>query len=76
MKKRYPKVRPVVVRWLDSTSTSGWNVKPGASLECVTVGHILKKNKERISLCMNRSEHGNGEIMEIPICAVKKIKRL
>ena len=74
--KKYPKTRPVEIHWVDSTSTSGWNVKPGACMRCVSVGHLLKKTKKRISICQNRSRHGDGDIMEIPRVAVTKFRRL
>ena len=75
-RKKWPKITPVVVRWVDSTSTSGWNVKPTAKMECVTVGNLLTRNKRRVAIALNKSCYGDGEIMEIPTVAVKDIRRL
>lgn len=45
-------------------------------MRCVSVGHLLKKTKKRVAICQNRSTHGDGDIIEIPMCAVRKIRRL
>jgi hypothetical protein len=75
-KYKYPTIKPVAVRWIDSMASSGWGAGCGARLECVTIGHLISRDKERVCLAMNRSHYSDGDIMEIPVVAVKSVKRL
>lgn len=75
-KDKHPKVRPVIVRWIDSASEAGWGVKPGNRLKCVTVGIRVKGPKDRISIVQSRSHYSDGEMIEIPKIAVASIRRL
>ncbi len=74
---KHPKTKPVVVRWIDSMGTSGWNnLDKPTDMECTSVGHLIKKTKDRVTIAMNRSHYGNGDYMEIPMIAVKSIRKL
>ena len=72
------KVSPVVVYWIDSTGTHGWNSKnePQGDMNCISVGHLVSKSKDRITIVQNISPYQFGNRMEIPLVSVKKIKRL
>lgn len=80
MKLRHD-VIPVYVEWVDSMGTAGWNQrsvmngKP-SDITCVTIGHLIKRDKDRITVCENVNAYQYGEIMEIPMSAVTKIKKL
>lgn len=80
-KTRFPKdVKPVLVEWIDSAVTGGWNSKEAyknpSDYSCVTVGILLNKTKDRIIIALNQSAHQYGEIIEIPLVAVKRIRKL
>ena len=72
----YPKIRPVIVRWIDSMGSSGWNATPDARMEVVTVGTLIERDKRRVAVALSRSHYSHGDILEIPICAVRSVKRL
>lgn len=76
MKDKHPKTAPVIVRWVDSMKASGWHDYKETGMECTSVGHLIKKTKERVVIAMNRSTCGDGDYMEIPMVAVKSVKRL
>lgn len=70
-------VNPVYVEWIDSMSISGWNDNPSRSdLRCASVGHLIFKDKDRVRISLNKSAYQTGEVIEIPMLAVKKIKKL
>ena len=73
---KHPKTEPVLVRWIDSMKSSGWREFEETNMECASVGHLVKKTKDRVIICMNRSHCGDGDYMEIPTCAIKSIKKL
>ena len=70
------KYKPVAVYWLDSMGSAGWHTLKKSDLECVTVGHLYAKDKNRVTIALNRSAYGYGDYMEIPRKAVRRIKRL
>ncbi len=71
-------LNPVVIYWVDSTGTHGWNSKDTekSDMECISVGHLISKSSDRVTIIQNIAPHQHGNRMEIPLCAVKKIKRL
>ncbi len=73
---KHPKVKPVVVRWVDSTGISGWSKYTASKMECTTVGHLVEKTKDRVVIALNRSQYNDGDYMEIPNVAIKSIKKL
>lgn len=48
----------VVVRWVDSHKTDGWQVKQAdcKALEIVSVGWIIAKSKDAITIAAHKSE--------------------
>jgi len=72
------KINPVVVEWVDSCATHGWVSDPKpAPLTCISIGHLISKTKERLTLCLSLSEAGGVHTyFEIPTVAVKKIRKL
>ena len=73
---KHPKTKPVIVRWIDSMGSSGWRKYEASGMECTSIGHLVEKTKDRVVICQNRSHCGDGDFMEIPLVAVKSIKRL
>ena len=76
IKDKHPKTNPVIVRWIDSMKISGWTAYEASGMECTTVGHLVSKTKDRVVIAMNRSTCGDGDFMEIPLVAVKSVKKL
>ena len=71
------KEKPAVeVRWIDSMKSSGWHEHKLSNLECRSVGILYEKHKDRIVLALNSSQYVHGDYIEIPMIAVKKIRRL
>lgn len=72
--------KPVYVEWVDSMQTFGWHqhehLKKPVDMRCVTVGHLISKDKNKLQLSLNLSNSSVGQIIEIPTFSVKKIKRL
>lgn len=72
----------VEVTWIDSITHGGWGdmalaMEHGAAL-CKSVGYILKKDEESLSLIQSIS-HENDQVSElicIPIVAVQEIVEL
>lgn len=74
---KYPKVNPVIVKWVDAISAPGWRDYEKANIECISIGHLVSKDKDMIVICQNRSaEGGGGDFMSIPIVAIKSVKKL
>ena len=73
---KHPKVSPVIVRWVDSMGASGWHEYKPSAMECTSVGHLISKTKDRVTICMNHSHYGKGDYMEIPTIAIKSIRKL
>lgn len=69
-------VKPILVEWIDSMGQSGWGKHSEADLRCVTVGILIRKEADRIILAMNKSAHSHGEYMNIPLVAVRRIRKL
>ncbi len=71
-------MKAVLIEWVDSCSTYGWHSKGtvfGIS-HCISVGVVISENKTEISLAPNISESSNGDIISIPKCSIKRIRRL
>lgn len=73
---KYPEVRPVIVRWVDSIASSGWRDAPESKTECVSVGNLIKRDTNGVVLAMNSSHYGAGDYMTIPACAIRSVKKL
>lgn len=70
------KFEPVKVYWIDSMSTSSWGEYSEGNLDCTTVGHFIKNTKDRIVIALNNSLYSSGHYMEIPLVAIRQVKRL
>lgn len=73
------KITPVQVEWIDSVQSYGWgSLKEPSDMGCVSIGHMISKTKDRVTLALNVSPRNGsvGQLVEIPMIAVKKIKRL
>ncbi len=67
------------VRWIDSTSHSGWRdseeivktVKAEADMECESVGWVIHESKKSVSMAQNRSAlKMMSDVIRIPKCAI------
>lgn len=70
-------VKPVMVEWIDSMQDPGWSHKktPG-DLRCVTIGNLLSRTPKSIMIALSKSAHCDGDAIEIPMVAVKRVRRL
>ena len=72
----------VLVTWEDACSSARWwkekEVKywSKSGARCKSVGFYFGSNKKYITLYMNISPEEIGELMNIPISTIKKIKLL
>ena len=71
--KRLPAVE---VEWIDSVGTSGWGKYERTDMRCRSVGMLYSRDKDRIVLCLNQSAYSQGDYMEIPQSAIKRVTRL
>lgn len=74
-------LKPVYIEWLDSNGMHGWNTKERVendieSLLCVSVGLLLNKNDERVTIIQSESPFSYNNALAIPRIAVKKIRYL
>ena len=71
--------RMVKVDWIDSMGTSGWGALGEPSdLNCSSVGFLKERSKDRIVIYQNLSHNRGtgGDYMEIPACAIKRVRTL
>ena len=71
----------VKVTWLDSMSQDGWRDEEDAGdltpSTCWTVGWVLKKTANRVTLSASRSDSGNcSQVIAIPRKCIVSIKTL
>ncbi len=69
------------VDWIDSAASDGWQDEGHAAdttpSRCMTVGWILKKTREHITLAGSRSDLDNcSQVMSIPRKCIVSIKIL
>jgi hypothetical protein len=73
-------MRLVEIHWVDAASDSGWQGQkaPGdETVDCRTVGYLLKRDSRVITVAQNVSHHGStGEWMTIPVSCVRRVRRL
>ena len=76
--RKFPEgTRPVMIEWIDSSSTGGWgNLKEPSNMRCISVGHLVSRSKDRVTLAMSRSPWADGHHLEIPNFAIKRIRKL
>lgn len=71
------KAVPVLVEWIDSVQTMGWGeLHEPSDMRCVSVGILVSKTKDRLTLAVNYDGDSFGHFMEIPLVAIKKIRKL
>ena len=79
-KKALPmkKIRVVKVYWVDSQMSSGWReLDDPSDLLCVSVGVFISKTKDRVTLATSINSYDlHADIMEIPLCCIKRIQFL
>ena len=72
--------QPIVyVRWVDSTTTSGWGQTAADDHEpvtCETAGFLLKTRPSHVTIAQNRGPTKCGEVTSIPMVCVKSIRQL
>ncbi len=71
----------VVVEWMDSATADGWQHEADAEKHqpsvCKTVGWLLTKNRQYITVAASQSDSGNwSQAMSIPRACVTSIRRL
>ena len=73
----------VLVSWIDSQATRGWQHFEKADQRpsrCESVGYLLSKTKESVVLAQSRTLDRDalpwGELLTIPRGAVRRIRRL
>ena len=73
---KYPKVNPVMVKWIDSMGTGGWENHGESRMEITSIGHMVRKTADRVTIVQSKSHYNRNEQLEIPMVAVKSIKKL
>ncbi len=77
--KRGFKVNPVIVDWIDSSQISGWHFQSDIEppdLRCSSIGHLIDKNDKTVTLALNINGDCYGQMITIPMFAVKRIRKL
>lgn len=69
---------PVMVEWKDAQTTEGWSdlENKARPLECISVGLLVGRTKDRLIIAMSKSADYYGDHLEIPLGMVKKVRRL
>jgi len=73
------KPKLVMVFWIDICSAPEWQPKDNVELDpapCISVGWIVKKDKDTLTIAADQNEGDFGSITTIPMSNVKKIKKL
>ena len=71
-------MKVILIEWLDSTSSSGWDSAFDLELSnCKTVGFLVKKDKEKVVVIQSNSDnvHSDGRFA-IPRSCIKSIREL
>lgn len=70
----------VEVEWIDSATYQGWQTKSAKEQtvsQCTTVGFVMRRNKNEISIAQGKSNNKNYlNVTTIPMSCIKKITRL
>jgi hypothetical protein len=73
------KFDPIEIDWIDSTRHEGWTLKKDieyGEIECKAIGYFLHKDKKVIAICQGTAKDEVLSILEIPLKAVKKVRRV
>tara|TARA_R100000742_G_C4246774_1_gene65578 strand:- start:203 stop:421 length:219 start_codon:yes stop_codon:yes gene_type:complete len=68
-----------LVVWYDAVAETGWTKLEEAKTECklsecVTIGHLVDRNQERILIACTKSENEYNAMINIPNAWVKEMK--
>ena len=69
----------VKISWIDSTSEPGWHDKTtwkAPSTDCVSVGFLLEKTDDHISICQSYHEDEYGEPITIPLKSITEVQEI
>ena len=74
------KLEMVHVDWVDSMSNNGWATPDNKVAQCSTVGFLVHKDKECLTVALNHCYDPNsvrwGHAINIPACAVTKLRKI
>jgi len=73
------KTNITLVVWYDAVAETGWTSREDAMSscklsECVSVGHLVDKNDERVLIACTKSENEYNAMINIPNAWIKVIK--
>tara|TARA_R110002012_G_scaffold138888_5_gene295816 strand:- start:6410 stop:6661 length:252 start_codon:yes stop_codon:yes gene_type:complete len=79
MKKPSKKNKVTLVIWYDAVAENGWITKEDAKKnckldKCVSIGHLVDRNEERILLACTKSENEYNALINIPNTWIDTIK--
>lgn len=72
----------VLINWIDPACASGWNGpheandRWGKTLECKSVGWIIKEDKQKVMIASSISPDELGDLFVIPKVCINKITPL
>ena len=70
----------VKVDWVDSMGDRGWSTPSRKSGICSTVGYLVERNKDCITVALNQCHSKAatrwGDSINIPACSIKKVRTL
>jgi len=74
-----PKTKVTMVIWYDAVAETGWMTNETAKRECklsecVSIGHLVDVNKDRILIACTKSENEYNAMINIPNAWVKETK--
>ena len=78
-RKKKAKTKVTLIIWYDAVAETGWigteEAKRTCKLaECVSIGHVVDRNKERILLACTKSDDEYNAMINIPNAWIKQIK--
>ncbi len=78
-KYRSKKTKITLVVWYDAVAETGWTTEEDAMsscklAECVSVGHLVDQNDERMLIACTKSENEYNAMINIPNAWIKVIK--
>jgi hypothetical protein len=68
------------IKWIDSCSQAGWqyfeDIESSDPLECESVGFIVERKEDSVTVCLSLTENACGHTMTIPKSCVTKMTKL
>jgi hypothetical protein len=79
MRKPKQKIKITLVIWYDAVAENGWTSQEDARKnckldKCISVGHLVDQNKERILLACTKSDDEYNAMINIPNAWIEAIK--